>query len=492
MKHKRKVYMLMHSINSIYGGLTRASINHAQIFTKLGHKVEILLVGGDRYDAFKINELYRTGQLDRQTKITCMYDDLKTKPDTGKDRYEFDFLEKYSSVVKGQYHQQQLFYREDETLKYELKYAPKNHCIQKLTKYCRESKNVKNIKVFDEEGCLFKQTKFQLEPYVIIKDEYYNCDGTIHTTVNYKEVSEEEVEVSEVSSRLGKFANLDQLKAKWLNEKITEFNPIIIAQTRPVDPALLLSSLNQENIYVVTHVNHLDPEDKTKLNMRYIPMFTQDNWKILTFTNKQKSDIIVNYEYPEEKVIVIPHGIKKQEVPRKLKREKVIVIVARFDEAQKNFKDMIIAFKYFYKNNPDYHLEIYGFGPDRELILELIHANNLEKMVTIMDFTQNIGEVYLEAEMSLCASKQEAFCLSVAESISYGCPVASYDIDYGPTEIITPKSGAISKENTPEALAITMQEVLELNKKYTGRKIAREVEKYSESSVERLWKKELK
>ena len=54
---------------------------------------------------------------------------------------------------------------------------------------------------------------------------------------------------------------------------------------------------------------------------------------------------------------------------------------------------------------------------------------------------------------SLLTSRYEDFGLSIMESINYGCPVISYNVRYGPSELITNhENGILVKKMTSKGL----------------------------------------
>jgi poly(glycerol-phosphate) alpha-glucosyltransferase len=53
-----------------------------------------------------------------------------------------------------------------------------------------------------------------------------------------------------------------------------------------------------------------------------------------------------------------------------------------------------------------------------------------------MGYTTDPSGVYRRASLSLLTSRYEGFGLVVAESLAHGCPVVSYDLKYGPADII--------------------------------------------------------
>ena len=69
-------------------------------------------------------------------------------------------------------------------------------------------------------------------------------------------------------------------------------------------------------------------------------------------------------------------------------------------------------------------------------MLDLIDEYGLEDKVKIYDYTNNPLDEFRKSRASLLTSKYEGFGLTVMESIEVGCPVISYDVRYGPSEII--------------------------------------------------------
>ncbi|MBO8509578.1 glycosyltransferase, partial [Staphylococcus aureus] len=51
-------------------------------------------------------------------------------------------------------------------------------------------------------------------------------------------------------------------------------------------------------------------------------------------------------------------------------------------------------------------------------------------------FLSNLDQEYSDAYLSLITSNMEGFSLALLESLAHGVPVISYDVDYGPSELI--------------------------------------------------------
>ncbi|MDQ7131012.1 glycosyltransferase [Mammaliicoccus sciuri] len=113
------------------------------------------------------------------------------------------------------------------------------------------------------------------------------------------------------------------------------------------------------------------------------------------------------------------------------------VYVGRFNE-EKQISHIIKSFKKFNEFGYKTKLVLYG-GTDvneKNIIQSLVQEYNLEDFVEIHEFTSNPELAFRESLASLLTSRFEGFALTLMESINEGCPAISYDIKYGPSEII--------------------------------------------------------
>ena len=67
---------------------------------------------------------------------------------------------------------------------------------------------------------------------------------------------------------------------------------------------------------------------------------------------------------------------------------------------------------------------------------QLVEDYHLSEHVKFHGFKTHINEEIAKAELMLSTSKMEGFGLAILESLSVGTPVISYDVDYGPSELI--------------------------------------------------------
>ena len=96
---------------------------------------------------------------------------------------------------------------------------------------------------------------------------------------------------------------------------------------------------------------------------------------------------------------------------------------------QKNYSTMIKAFKIFLKKNPNAILKIFGDGPDKNNLLDLISDLKLKKHVILKGYSDYkvIAKELSRTYIYLQSSISEGLPKSLLEAISSGCPVVTTD-----------------------------------------------------------------
>lgn len=143
------------------------------------------------------------------------------------------------------------------------------------------------------------------------------------------------------------------------------------------------------------------------------------NWK-----NKKNISIIPNPLMPKINLISSTLNQKK------------IITIGRFEE-QKNISSLIRAFSIVVKVYPDWILEIYGEGSQRQQLSEQISNFQLEDNIKLMGISMEPEVKMKEASVFVLSSKFEGFGLVIIEAMACGVPVVSYDCPCGPKDIIS-------------------------------------------------------
>src|SRR5699024_7158895 len=102
----------------------------------------------------------------------------------------------------------------------------------------------------------------------------------------------------------------------------------------------------------------------------------------------------------------------------------------------KRIDHTIKAFRNVVRKIPDAKLEIWGKGDQEKPLRKLIKRLGLGKNISLEGYTHHPDAIYQKALFTVLTSKSEGFALSVMESMYNETPVISYDVKYGPADMI--------------------------------------------------------
>lgn len=136
------------------------------------------------------------------------------------------------------------------------------------------------------------------------------------------------------------------------------------------------------------------------------------------------------YSCIKNNCIVIPNPVMPLSevlVPPFQQRKNLVVSVGRLDVYQKRQDVLIKAFAKFHGQFENYHLEIYGDGPDRTLLEEIVKQEKVERYVAFKGVTDKPLEVISCSKFYVLSSDFEGIPNSLIEAMSIGIPCISTD-----------------------------------------------------------------
>ena len=122
----------------------------------------------------------------------------------------------------------------------------------------------------------------------------------------------------------------------------------------------------------------------------------------------------------------------------------------------------------------------------------MVKENNAESYINFVGYCDDLSAAYEHAQAEILMSYYEGFAMAVLEAQGHGCPVVSYDINYGPADIIDDQqSGKLIPPNDQEALYQQLRKLLaapDLVKKYAHH-VQKAAQKYRFDHVAQKWQK---
>jgi len=299
---------------------------------------------------------------------------------------------------------------------------------------------------FDKVGRIRRTTYYDLHFNRPRQEVYFRPDGTAYMN-KWLVVDPEDLTVE--VERITMFDEQEQptrvlhshieLIQSYLDRIVGQDRVFLTVESRRTDPETLgYHRPNVKQLYVL-HNPHISPPF-TKLHRireTYAPLLSQHAEVDATvfLTNAQRADAEVVFGR-QDSFHVIPHPVTPAPPDPDIERDpNLVVMLARLDQ-QKQVDHAIEAFRDVLVQRPGARLEIYGRGPEEKALQALIKRHRLGRSVRLKGYTTDPSGVYRRASVALLTSRYEGFGLVVAEALAHGCPVVSYDLKYGPSDII--------------------------------------------------------
>jgi glycosyltransferase involved in cell wall biosynthesis len=243
---------------------------------------------------------------------------------------------------------------------------------------------------------------------------------------------------------------------------------------RAIGPDIIVSFLDWVNVLSIFASRGLGIPIvySERVDPRYAP--TRRFWKLLRPLAYRLGDALVVLSsgcleaFPtaiREQAAVIPTPIRASE--NKLVANSPMTSALRFIAVgrlvpQKGFDLLIEAFSPIANACPEWSLSIFGDGPLREELELRCEALGLSDQIFLPGQTEDVYREMGKSSVFVLSSRFEGFGRVLAEAMSCGLPVVSFDCPSGPSEIfVDGQEGFLVPREDVAALSLAMRKLVE-------------------------------
>lgn len=116
-------------------------------------------------------------------------------------------------------------------------------------------------------------------------------------------------------------------------------------------------------------------------------------------------------------------------------RQKLVVAVGRY-VYQKGFEYLIQAWQRVAEVCPDWQLQIWGDGEQREYLQQLIEERGVQQQVKLMGYVTQMTQLFSHVSLFVMSSRYEGFGIVLVDAQRCGVPTISFNLPSGPSDII--------------------------------------------------------
>lgn len=289
----------------------------------------------------------------------------------------------------------------------------------------------------------------------------------LHPSVGYKDLDCRFFTLSKYSLpfHIYHFLRLRNKFGKALRSTVEDFKPDVVvlasdwqtlmgAVVKSVFPIPVIAEFHNTYAHIMRKVESSENWLRKVVTQFYYRQTISNLRKCLKLVVLTEIDA-QNWRRYFDNVCVIPNPVTQypeviDDIPKDNGR---IIFVGRFNH-EKRIDRLITAFSMIADRYPDWHVDIFGDGNERENLLRLIDECGLVNRVVIHEPTKAIYDEYKRSEMLVLCSEHEASPLVLVEAMACGVPCVSLDCPTGPRAIIKDgETGLLAKDGDVNDLA---------------------------------------
>ncbi|WP_214722370.1 glycosyltransferase [Exiguobacterium sp. s192] len=511
---KRDVYFTLNSIAPQRGGLSKAVLKRANaiVSAEPDRKVTIVTLGAQTQIDTIRGQMVKLGLIDKRVHVVGLINHLSQKISVrhpSKSELLKTWKENYSLFLDTSRSSNDSFRMFDNGVYTQyIRFDSKDRLV--FIDHFSENRHRTRRDEYLENGQLFQRIHYSLTTSKPVSREFFHGDGTCYLTLWHKMNSNDWSHLFYLEKNQEQQFNDPAKFYTFAFENLLQESTSVLLFSEFRDRLANLPKKNLDSVVLDVqhpnirkaafgHSNHfVAPFDETAtVSGVWNALFERiDEWdKVITATERQKQHMIDTFGHPST-FHAIAHGITTNSAMATTAFPEVnpnrFIVVSRI-QIKKDVAESVRAMRHIVDQNPEAFLDFYGFGYNDQLekdLHALIEELSLTNHIHFKGFVTDIRQAYEGAVATLFTSRSEGFGMAILESMSYGVPVVSYDICYGPAEIIDDSvTGFLVPKNETKkfAEAATLLMKNPHLRYYMGKKASSSVDRFSDTIFQQKW-----
>lgn len=449
-----------------YGGMTSAMLRRSRAFvTEGGQHVDVLTFDYQPDYADIACELEASGAMIPGMRLRNLWDELRSLPDTtlGSARSAPRVKGEYQPVAPGE-GEAELFAGE----------------LRRRVRYDATGAVVLQIDYFREDGSVYVSDRRDLA-------EFGTEGGRLVTLCDSNGL------------QVASWNQMWPLYLFWLDVVVAGRETFMIVDSKST--ANFITRYRRPNVITMhlVHNSHmaagqLPPHGELSRVRRYTFERLSSFDAVIFLTAAQKQDVNDVYGAPAS-TGVVPNSTELVPFDPAQERDSGVGVMLASLNGRKRVQHAIKAVRTARDSGTDCSLTIFGDGPDRGRLEQLVDESGLASSVHLPGFSETARRNLWSASFTLLTSTTEGLPLVLLEAMSGGCLPIAYDIPYGPADLIEDGvNGFLVPPGDVEAVAqrITRIATSSSDDLRAMREAARgTAERFSDSEVTARWGREM-
>lgn len=362
---------------------------------------------------------------------------------------------------------------------------------------------------FYDQGCLTYSEFFEDKARLVMR-QYYDYQGKVKINYHFRGGTNNKPVLTLIqlwdNGKLLQFDDEVELQAHFFDELVRYDSQAVMISDR--SDAALESFTKMTQFVPRYQVFHSVITENGQANGKVFDVYSSiksmlKNHQLnglISSTVKEAEDVSKKFETSASYTIPVTYvedHLLNKKIPFNKRQPGQIIAIARLTKV-KRLNHLINTVVLLKKKHPLVDLKIYGYDDEynnyetSNELKKLVQRNNAEDYIHFCGYCHNLTSVYENAQIEVLTSYYEGFAMSLLEAQSHACPVVSYNINYGPADIINDEvSGKLIPDGDTSSLYVVLNKLLSnyaLLESFSNN-AQKAATKYSLANVTKYWQK---